>query len=165
MPIVRHALPAAFRLPAAAAADGGIDITSADPSGDADRIRSLVEQALTDVFPDGPRLSVAGLLGELRSRPGRLVSTWLARRSGDVADGGGRLGLIALVATTSVTGPRCSISWLLVGPHARRLGIGTALVDHALEAAAKLGAKRVFVETRADWPAARAFWDAIASRS
>jgi ribosomal protein S18 acetylase RimI-like enzyme len=81
-----------------------------------------------------------------------------------VADDGGCLGLIALVAATTPTGRRFSIGWLLVGPRARRLGIGTALVDHALGVAAGMGAEQVFVETRADWPAARAFWDAIASR-
>ena len=165
MPIVRHALSAGFRRPGAAVADGEIDITPADALRDADRIRSLIEQARANAAPDGLRLSVAGVQGELRSRPGRLVSTWLARRSGDEADNAGYLGLITLVVATTATGRRFSISWLLVDPRARRLGIGTALVDHALEAAAKLGAKQVFVETRADWPAARAFWDAIASQS
>jgi ribosomal protein S18 acetylase RimI-like enzyme len=163
MPLVRYVLSAAFSRPEAATADVGTDITPADPDRDADRIRSLVEQARTDAIPNGPRLSVAGFPGELRSRPGRLVSTWLARHSGDSHDG--CLGLITLVVATSATGLRFSISWLLVGPRARRLGIGTLLVDHALAAAAELGAKQVFVETRSDWPAARAFWSAIASRS
>lgn len=165
MPLVRHALPAAFRRPETAAAGGGIEITPADPARDADRIRSLVEQARADAVADGPRLSVPGFPSELASRPGRQVSTWLARRSADNADDGGCLGLIALVVATTPMGRRFSISWLLVGHRSRRLGIGRALVDYALAVAAGMGAEQVFVETRADWPAARAFWDAIANRS
>lgn len=111
-----------------------------------------------------PRPTAAGLARELQDRQDRRVHAWLARAAEPHPDTDSCLGLIALVAAGHGPACRFSISWLLVIPHARRRGVGTALVDHAVRAAATLGATHVFVETRADWQAARAFWNAVASR-
>jgi ribosomal protein S18 acetylase RimI-like enzyme len=110
----------------------------------------------------------AGLVAELNGRPGRAVHAWLAWPMGAatraVAGGcvdNGPLGLVALVAAGEVPQPRFSIAWLLVHPDARRRGIATALVAHAVAHAESLGATRVSAETLSSWPAAVGFWRSV----
>lgn len=111
----------------------------------------------------GPRVRPAGLLAELRGRPGRSVTAWLA--SGPPAAGGGAadaaLGLVTLVESRGrEAAGRWSIGWLVVHPSARRQGVGRALVATAVGHARAAGATVVHAETSADWPAA-AFWQAV----
>lgn len=110
----------------------------------------------------GPRPRTAGLLAELRGRPGRSVSSWLAWPRG--ADGScdtAAAGLVTLVeARDRGNASRWSIGWLLVRPDARRRGLGRALVATAVGHARAAGADAVWTETSAAWPAAT-FWRAV----
>ncbi|NBW86586.1 MAG: GNAT family N-acetyltransferase, partial [Planctomycetia bacterium] len=108
---------------------------------------------------DDPPVPTAEFAGVLRGRPGREVHAWLALDGANSAGAAVR-GFVALV----VAGRRYSIGWLLVHPAARRRGIGTALVDHAVAEAALLGAREVHADTLSDWPSAVAFWDRMAER-
>ncbi len=121
------------------------------------------------VDPDSAgRFAPLGMLAELSSRPERTVHAWLSWPRGTGAVEGPRrcvdqvpLGLVALVAAGPVQYPRFSIAWLLVHPEARRQGVATALVAHALDHAWSLDATRVFAETLATWPAAAGFWRSV----
>lgn len=125
----------------------------------------------------GGHFAAAGLVAELTGRPGRAVHAWLAWPAGSAgftaADRGGiddaPLGLIALVAARAgrpsmVSCPRFSIAWLLVHPHARRRGIATALVTHAIAHATARGAATVYAETNSRWPSAVGFWRSVGFR-
>ena len=109
----------------------------------------------------GHAFSGPGLLDELTSRPGRRVSAWLAWHDAEPTRPPSPLGLVALVAAGHGERVRHSIAWLLVDPRDRRRGVGTALVNVALDAAARAGGTEVWVETHAGWPAATAFWQQL----
>jgi ribosomal protein S18 acetylase RimI-like enzyme len=116
----------------------------------------------------GRHFAPAGLVTELNGRPGRAVHAWLAWPTGAVTRAAAAgcvdsvpLGLVALVAAGTKPQPRCSIAWLLVHPDARRRGIATALVAHAVAHAKSLGATRVSAETLSSWQAAVGFWRSI----
>jgi len=160
---------------ATAAKPPGHEITTFDPAADAAAVAALADACRSEAGPQAGHFVPAGLLGELASRPGRLVQAWLAwpeehdRRS---TSGGpafaetcaGPLGLVALVVATGAAGPRASIGWLLVHPAARRRGIAGSLVETAVRAAAAAGARTVSAETLPTWPAAVAFWRAAGFR-
>ena len=110
----------------------------------------------------------AGLLAELTGRQGRAVHAWLAWPAGTAAIAATvnavdtvPIGLVALVAAGAMPQPRFTIAWLLVHPEARRRGIATALVAHAVAHAESLGATQVSAETLSSWPAAVGFWRSI----
>lgn len=164
MPLVRHVFAAASPAGEAGPRPHGFAIAPCDANRDFSCLTDLTAGNPAAGHTEEPRLTAAGLARELQGRPDRRVHAWLARSSEHSADAASCLGLIALVEAGHGLACRFSISWLLVSPHARRRGVGTALVDHAVRMAATLGATHVFVDTRADWPAARAFWNAVASR-
>lgn len=107
---------------------------------------------------DGLRVRPDGGLAELVGRAGRSVTPWLAL----VDDA--PCGVVGLVATGEGLRRRHSISWLLVSDHARRRGVGRALVGAAVRAARADAARRLWVQTRADWAAAVAFWRSVGFR-
>jgi GNAT superfamily N-acetyltransferase len=115
---------------------------------------------------DGPRPRTAGLLAELRGRPGRLVHGWLAwPREAEVGCDTAASGLVTLVESRDRgDAARWSIGWLLVRPEVRRQGVGRALVATAVGHARAAGAEAVWAETSAAWPAA-AFWQALGFES
>lgn len=164
MPLVRHVFAVAVPAREAGQRPHGFAIAPCDANRDFGCLTDLTAGEPAAGHPGEPRLTAVGLARELQGRPDRQVHAWLARSSEPAVDTASCLGLIALVEAGHGQACRFSISWLLVSPHARRRGVGTALVDHAVRMAATLGATHVFVETRADWPAARAFWNAVASR-
>jgi ribosomal protein S18 acetylase RimI-like enzyme len=112
--------------------------------------------------PDGPAITAAGLGAEIRSRPGRRVTAWIATRLGG---DGAAAGVVTLVESVPAAGapPRHSIGWLLVDPAERRGGLGTALVATAVAEAFARGADRVTAETRSDWEGATAFWRGLSA--
>lgn len=127
-------------------------VRPADTPADAAAIRQVVE---TCQFHDGTRRSPAGLVPELTGRPGRSVRRWLALAGGDAC------GLVAVVVTGEAIRRRHSIAWLLVSDHARRRGVGRALVVTAAEAARQDGARELWVQTRSEWQAADSFWRSV----
>jgi ribosomal protein S18 acetylase RimI-like enzyme len=135
---------------------------------DADRQAVMTLAAQCRSADPAGHFAPAGLLSELNGRPGRAVCAWLAWPSGaatraEAADSAGNepLGLVALVAAGTAAQPRISIAWLLVHPDARRRGIATVLVAHAVAHAESLGATRVSAETLSSWQAAVGFWRSV----
>ncbi|MFM8290208.1 MAG: GNAT family N-acetyltransferase [Planctomycetia bacterium] len=110
----------------------------------------------------GPQPRTAGLLSELRGRPGRSVHGWLAwPREADAGCDTAASGLVTLVESRDRNAAaRWSIGWLLVRPDVRRQGVGRALVATAVSHARAAGAGAVWTETSAAWPAA-VFWQAV----
>lgn len=136
-------------------AAGEVAVRQVDPARDA---VAIVAVTSARVVPGGFRPRARGLLADLESRPGRVVTGWLATIEGE------DVGLTALVSTGAQAVARHSIPWLFVSDRARRRGVGRALVAAAVEAARHRGARQVWVETHADWPAALAFWSAVGFR-
>lgn len=133
-----------------------------------EHVLALAEQYRLDDPDHTGSFSPAGLLTELKGRPGRSVSAWLAWPIAPCADNtfnrttaGCPLGLVALVEAGSTPILRFSIAWLLVHPRSRRRGVGRALVAKAVAHAESRAATVVFAETHASWTAAPAFWRAV----
>lgn len=133
----------------------GVSLQRYAPSSDPRVIADLVDACRSAA---GPALSAGGVRAELTSRPGRLVTTWLAREGEDA------VGLVAVVAAGHGPALRHSIAWLLVAERARRRGVGRTLAAVAVGAALAEGARDVWVETRTDWTPAVAFWNAVGFR-
>lgn len=123
-----------------------------------DESDSIAAVAESSQGEGSPGLAPAGAVAALSSRTGRSVTAWMAWIDGTP------VGLVASVVTGPEARLRHSIAWLLVSRHARRRGVGAALVATALRAARDRGAAEIWVETRSDWPAATAFWNAVGFR-
>jgi GNAT superfamily N-acetyltransferase len=168
MAVIRHVLPVVSpptgRLPAAEWAVFLLDSTAS-----AAELGPLVGacNALQDA---GPRLSVAGIAGDLAGRAGRTARGFVAqrvRRTGpDEAEKGlaACLGLAVLIDAHGGRGRRFSLATLLVHPNMRRRGIAAALLRHTLAHVRSCGGTEVSVETLSSWPAATAFWQALGGR-
>ena len=137
-----------------------VDVRPFDHGADAAAVFAVVEACRAAAGQDDAAFAPAGIAAELVSRPGRRVDAWLAWPQEEPSE---PLGLVAVVEAGEREPRRFSIAWLLVHPQARRRGIATALVAHALAAAHARGAARLAVETHGAWPAASSFWRSIAS--
>lgn len=135
---------------------GDLDFLPLFPGRDGPALRRLADACRGS--GDHAPTPVGDFAGLLASRADRVVRAWLAWPRAQQA--ACPLGFITLIAA----GRRFSIGWLLVHPQARRRGLGTALVDHVLNASAALGAEVVHAETLTTWPAAAGFWQRIAER-
>lgn len=137
-----------------------IDVRPFDPAADAVALRSLVEACQTAATRTEPPFAPAGIAAELVSRRGRQVHALLAWSRVEPCPA---VGIVALVEAGEREPRRFSIAWLLVHPQARRRGIATALVRHALDAARSRGAHTVAAETLRPWRSAALFWRTIAA--
>jgi GNAT superfamily N-acetyltransferase len=135
----------------------GVQVGPADQEGAEEAIDLLVRACRVEDGGMAGRLSATGLRSAIADRPGRTNRVWVAR-----AEGGDPIGLVCLTRVHVDRGPRFSLSWLLVHPRWRRRGVGRRLVDAALLAAHRAGARDIDVETRSDWPDAAGFWARVA---
>jgi GNAT superfamily N-acetyltransferase len=146
---------------ATASPSPGFDIRPFSPKDDHAAVAHLSAGVGTAA---GPAPRSAGLMAELRGRPGRAVACWMAwtQTSVDAVPAAVPCGVVTLVAAHDRVGAaRWSIGWLLVHPDVRRRGVARALVACAVGHARAAGAKAVWTETSARWPVAAAFWRAV----
>lgn len=143
--VLRANTPVSQRVPA------GVAIAPCPLPTSLDSVTRLSESCLLN---GGYRLNPAGVLAELVSRPGRTVRSWVAFTDGLP------VGLVTATEARGRSSTRHSLGLLLVGGNHRRRGIGSALVTTAVVDARRRGAGDVWVETRSDWDAAVAFWQA-----
>lgn len=136
-----------------------IDVRPFDPTADAIALETLVEACRAGAGRDEASFTPAGVAAELVSRPGRQVHALLAWTH---AEPSAAVGLVVVVEAGEREPKRFSIAWLLVDPQARRRGIATALVAHALEGARARGATTLAAETHGAWLSASSFWRALA---
>lgn len=137
-----------------------ISINPLDADRDAEAISTLLERCRISQEGMAARLTVAGLCDECTPRPGRNVLASLAR-----IDHVDPAGMVTLTVAGMAATRRFSIGWLVVVPAARRRGVATALVCHALAQARTAGAAVVHVETLGSWADADAFWRTLDCRS
>lgn len=161
MSVVRYTFDVVGPLacPDRGAGPAGIAIDSFHAGRDAAAIRALVDDCRDSRGGMASGLNAPGLLGECSPRPGRDVLVSLAR-----IDGVQPAGMVTLTVAGSGESRRFSIGWLVVSPVARRRGVATALVHHALTQARHAGAAVVHVETRESWADAEAFWRSLDGR-
>lgn len=161
MEIIFHSLDVEAGRRLAAGHSAAIELRPVDRQADAAALATLVAACRAWVVADEASFTPSGIAAELVSRPGRRVDAWLAWTEAVPAEA---VGLVAVVEASDRPPRRFSIAWLLVHPQARRRGIATALVAHALDQARSRGAATVAAETRGTWRSAAAFWRAIAAR-
>jgi GNAT superfamily N-acetyltransferase len=161
MQIVFHSLDVEAGRRIGAGRCAPVDVRPFDPEVDAAAVFALADACRAGAGQDEAAFAPAGIAAELVSRPGRRVDAWLAWPQEEPSQ---PLGLVAVVEAGDREPRRFSIAWLFVDPQARRRGIATALVAHALAAAHARGAARLAAETHGAWPAASSFWRSIASR-
>lgn len=82
-----------------------------------------------------------------------------------VAEWDGRVvGMVTLCVFRTLTGPKAYLDHLVVDPDWRRRGIGRALMQHAIEAAAAAGASRVDLTANVRKEAGRALYESLGFR-
>lgn len=117
----------------------GVRIREALFPGEVAAVRELFEEYATGLGID---LCFQGFAEELATLPGRYAQpsggVWLAEVAGTIA------GCIAL---RSLAGDRSEVKRLYVRPTFRGLGIGRALTQHVMAAAAALGYRWVYLDT------------------
>jgi ribosomal protein S18 acetylase RimI-like enzyme len=80
---------------------------------------------------------------------------YVAERDGVV------MGMVTLCVYTTLTGAKAYLDHLVVAPESRRIGIGRALVEYAIERAAEAGASRVDLTARATKQAAHGLYRSL----
>lgn len=118
------------------------------------RDRAAVASLADEAREGTVSFSASGLVGELESRDGRIVTAWLAWRSATL--GPRPVGVVTLARTEMGV----SIPWLLVDPDVRRQGVARALVSTAVRHARSIGAEKITADTLDTWPESTAFWPA-----
>jgi ribosomal protein S18 acetylase RimI-like enzyme len=102
-------------------------------------VRGLFEEYAAGLGID---LGFQGFAEELAGLPGRYArpagGVWLAEMDGTVA---------GCVALRPLTGDRAEVKRLYVRPAFRGTGVGRALAEHVLQAAAGMGYRRVCLDT------------------
>jgi ribosomal protein S18 acetylase RimI-like enzyme len=79
-----------------------------------------------------------------------------------VAETDGRVvGMVTLCVFRTLTGPKAYVDHLVVAPGRRRRGIGRALVQHAIERAAAMGASRIDLTANTEKAAGRALYQSL----
>jgi ribosomal protein S18 acetylase RimI-like enzyme len=81
--------------------------------------------------------------------------TYVAERDGLV------VGMVTLCVFTTLTGVKAYLDHLVVAPESRRMGIGRALMEYAMERAREAGALRVDLTARATKQAAHALYRSL----
>jgi len=81
--------------------------------------------------------------------------TYVAERDGLV------VGMVTLCVYTTLTGVKAYLDHLVVAPESRRIGIGRALMEYAMERARDAGALRVDLTARATKQAAHALYRSL----
>ena len=106
--------------------------------------------------PHAPAWSEDDLSGLIRDAAGSPRKT---RRAWVAEDGQALMGFAVATALSIPEAPaECELEFVLVAPHARRRGIGVALMETVLAWARDLGAKEIWLEVRkSNVPAVRLY--------
>jgi ribosomal-protein-alanine N-acetyltransferase len=102
--------------------------------------------------PQAPAWSkddLSGLIGAASGNPRKTRRAWVAEDAGFNQHGPALVGFAVAAALSIPEAPaECELEFVLVPPHARRRGIGSALMETVLAWARERGAKEIWLEVR-----------------